>query len=230
MHVRIYGDSKVEKHWAERFTFWNVVLNDHDSQFKKLLRKLDAHVGQYESEYGAERLRSGITSDPFSFSSELEVYDAFRMNGIVPIIEPRVSAQSRRNLDLSVDLDCRQILIEVIAPHPREQMVRNGAGFTSWDDNISRNIANEIEHHFEGVSQPTSPIIIAINGLYRGLWPINVESAVGGFEGKARQVVSAILLFASNLGPCIAVNPSAPSLTATETSKLTRIFRLPALT
>lgn len=204
-------------------------MHDADPQFKRLIQELDFLAGEYLSDYGEELLRKGIKNNPFSFLSELKVYDIFRVNRVMPTIEPRPSPHSKKKLDFSVTLDSRQILIEVIVPLPPEKMLRR-AGFHPVDLYVSRNVADEIKSHFRGIYRPTDPVIIAINGLYRALDPINVESALGELDNRTKLFVSAILLFASNYGPCIACNPNGPQLSQVEIGRLTQIFRLPSAT
>lgn len=229
LHVPVYRNRAVEKAWGRRFTFWNVLLHDADPQFKRLLQELDYLAGKYTSDYGEKLLREGITNNPFSFLSELKVYDTFRANRVMPIIEPRPWPQSKKKLDFSVSLDSRQILIEVIVPLPPEKMLKK-AGFGPMDLYVSRNVADEIKSHFRGIYRPTSPVIIAINGLYRALNPINVESALSNLDNRTKLFVSAILLFASNYGPSVAWNPNGPQLTQVEISTLTQIFGLSSAT
>ncbi len=229
LRVPVYRDRAIEKAWGPRFTFWNVLLHDEDRQFRRLLQELDRLAGKYAPDYGEKLLRKGITNNPFSFLSELTVYDTFRENSVMPVIELRPSPQSKKKLDFSVSLNSRPILIEVIVPLPPEKVLRK-PGFHPWDMYVSRNVADEIKSHFRGIYRPTSPVIIAINGLYRALDPVNVESALGELDIRTGQFVSAILLFASNYGPCIAYNPNGPLLTQAEISMLTKIFRLPPTT
>jgi hypothetical protein len=127
-------------------------------------------------------------------------------------------------LDLAVELNGRRLLIEVITPYPAERMT--SGGFAPWDSYVTKNIDYEIEEHFEGVSQPTDPLLVAVNGLHRGLLCDNIQSAIGDLYGRTKLFVSAILLFASNYGRCLVSNPAGLQLTDRETSELVRIFRL----
>jgi hypothetical protein len=221
-----YGDESIENAWRDEFSFWNVLLNDTDPQFKSMLRKLDNLVIKCESAYGRKKLRDGITSNFFDFLSELEVYETFLSHGMKPQIEPTPSSRSIRKMDLSVVLEKRVILIEVITPRVPEEMVKS-AGFRALDLGLSKKVAGDIAHHLSGVSEPTGPVIAIVNGMYSGLDPMNLEPAVeelNRFPSGIGLFVSALLLYRSSWGASIAVNPSGPSLTESEISKLKKIF------
>jgi len=78
LYATIYKGVDVGQIWGQRFTIWNVLLYDSDPAFKAVLQELDALVAKHKSAYGEHRLRNGIKNDPFSFLSELVVYDLVR--------------------------------------------------------------------------------------------------------------------------------------------------------
>jgi hypothetical protein len=93
----------VERIWGPRFTFWNVLLHCTDPQFNVLLQTLDAFVVKYRSSYGEKRLRNGMKNDPFSFLSELTVYDLLRSQGLEPIyVEDCLRSDSPSPLFLTI--------------------------------------------------------------------------------------------------------------------------------
>jgi hypothetical protein len=84
-----------------------------------------------------------------------------------------------------------------------------------------------------------------VNGLYSGLDYFTVGNSVGKLNAlkekdfpnaepgqarllaeKGKPFVSAVLLFSSNSGPLMALNPTGPALSETEFSTLNRIFQL----
>jgi hypothetical protein len=228
--VKVYDDPAIDRTWGQRFTFWNVLLHDSDRQFKALLQLLDSLVARHKGAYGEKRLRAGITNNPFSFVSELIVYDAFESNGIVAEVEPSPTPSSRKKMDLAATLDNRRILIEVIAPLPREKMIRQGAGFIPMDASLSGILANEIVNHLEGVEKPKDPVVIMVDGVYSGLDPINAEASIVYLNNRAASLatfVSAVLLFKRQCGTSFNVNLSGIQLTYTEISILKNIFRIP---
>lgn len=246
LFVKVYRDVNVEQIWGRHFSFWNVLLHDNDPEFKTRLRETDGLVGRYKSAYGEERLRSGIAGSFFSFLSELEVYHTFLSNSIVPIIEPYAAQGSKKKMDLSVTLDARQILIEVITPYPPEKMLRRVADFAPLDSDLSKKLAYEIAHHFAGLSKPTSPTVMMVNGAYSGLDPMNLACAIEELNrltdkdfsnvdqaeakvlaSKGKLFVSAALLYKSNWPPSMTINPTGPELTGTELSILKKVFQLP---
>ncbi len=243
----IYKHVDVGQIWGLRFTFWNVLLHDSDPQFKRLLLHLDSMVEKHGLEYCGDRLRNGLKNDPFSFDSELTAYDIFRSTGIEPEIDPPAASESAKKMDLSVNLDGRRILIEVITPQLPADMVKKGGGFAPLDMDLSKKLAGEIVHHFDVLSEPQSPTIIMVNGAYSGLDPVQIESSVDALNSleqsdfphenpeqskllanKGKLFVSAVLLFGSNWGSYMSLNPRGPNLTEKEVSLLTEIFQLPS--
>jgi hypothetical protein len=221
-----YSDKNIEDAWRDEFSFWNVLLNETDPQFKSMLQKLDGLVTKCESAYGRKKLRDGITSNLFDFLSELEVYETFLSHGVKPRIEPTPSSRSIRKMDLSVVLEKRVILIEVITPRVPGEMIKE-VGFRALDLGLSKKVAGDIVHHLSGVSKPTGPVIVIVNGVYSGLGPMNLEPAIeelNRFSSGIGLLVSALLLYRSNWGASMAVKPSGPSLTESEISKLKKIF------
>jgi hypothetical protein len=229
--VKVYDDPRIDQTWGQRFTFWNLLLHDSDPQFRALLKLLNSLVAKYRAAYGEERLRSGINNNPFSFLSELIVYDAFESNGIVTEIEPTPAPSSKKKLDFAVSLDNRRILIEVIAPLPREKMIRQGAGFGPIDDDLSEKLTDEIVAHLKGIDKPKDPVIIMVDGVYRALDPINAEASIPALNSRSTDLatfVSAVLLFRSNWGNSISTNLSGLQLNDKEISTLESIFQIPS--
>ncbi len=244
MEASIYKDVDVERIWGKRFTFWNILLHDDDPQFKALLQELDALVASSMQDYGEELLRTGIKNDPFSFLSELTVYESFHSHGVQPMIEPSPSPMSTKKMDLSVDLDNRDIMIEVIAPHgPPGNLIKQGIGFAPWDLGLSKKLAYEIVHHMDVLIEPTHPTIIMVNGIYSGLNPENIQPSIDELQNlketdfpddpaelatllakKGKCFVSVVVLFKSNRGPCLAINPMGPRLSEKEISSLNDVF------
>jgi len=228
--VKVYDDPNIDQTWGQRFTFWSVLLHDSDPQFNALLRELDLLVAKCRAAYGEKRLSNGIKSNPFSFLSELIAYDAFQSNDIGVDIEPPPAQGSRKKMDFAVNLDNRKIMVEVIAPFPREKMIRRGAGFGPMDSGLSEKLAHEIVIHLEGMGHPTDPVIIMVDGVYSALDPINAEASIDTLNNHTPALavfVSAVLLFRSNWGNSIWVNPSGPQLTMKEIALLNKIFRIP---
>lgn len=246
LFVKVYKDVNVEQIWGRHFSFWNVLLHDTDPQFKARLQETDVLVGRYKSAYGEHRLRSGISGSLFSFLSELEVYHAFVSSSAMPIIEPYAAKGSKKKMDLSVNLNARQVLIEVITPYPPEKMLRQVASFAPLDFDLSKKLAYEIVHHFADLSQPSSPTVIIVNGIYSGLDPMILAAALdklneltekdfpsvapaeaAALSSKGKLFVSAALLYKSNWGPSLVVNPHGASLTESEILSLRKILHLP---
>ncbi len=244
LFVKVYRNVDVEKVYGARFTIWNVLLNDSDAEFKKLLCQLNDLATKHRSAYGAEKLRAGL-GDPFSFRSELTLYDTFKDNGFPVIIEPPTAQGSKRKADLAVSLHQREVFFEVITPRPSEDFLGRGGGFAAMDLDLSKKVAGEIVQHFDLTASPTEPTVIGLDGTYNGLDSVNVESAVDRlnrlkvdeFPGekpdrapllssKARLFVSAVLLFRSNSDSHLAVNPTGPNLNRLEIQALNKVFGL----
>ncbi len=242
----VYRDPLIEQTWGGEFRFWNLLLHDFDPQFNTYLQEMDVLVAKCKAAYGEERLRPRIEDDFFNFLSELQVYETFLSSGVIPRIEPTPTSESRRKLELSVTLDKSEILIEVITPRVPEKMIRMGTGSAPWDLNLSKKIASEIAHHFDEATVPMNSTLIAVNGIFSGLTPINTESVVDAIlnlkevdfpnsdaelakmlASKAAVFVSAVLLYKSNWGRCLVINPKGPQLTQIEISRLKEIFQVP---
>jgi hypothetical protein len=246
LEVKLYRhDDDVERIWGPRFTIWGILLNDTDQYYLRLLHELDSYVAKHKSPYGEDRLRAGITSDPFAFLSELIAYDMFQSKAVVPVIEPPAEPDSRRLLDLSVRLDSRPILLEVIMPHVPADMLRKGRGFAPPDFYLSRKIAYDICHHFEFVTTPTTPTVVLVNGLYSALDPFVVSNSIGELNqlkatsfpqeeerraellaSRPRLFVSAVILFKSNWGSYMEINPAGPQITEKEDMSLKTVFQV----
>jgi len=245
LYATIYKGVDVGQIWGQRFTIWNVLLYDSNAAFKAVLQELDALVAKHKSAYGEDRLRNGINNDPFSFLSELVVYDNFRSFGISPEIEPQAAPGSSKKMDLSVNLDGREILIEVKMPHPPAHLIMQGTGFAPLDFDLSKKLAGEIDQHLDIAAEPTNPTIIMINGLYSALDPFIVGNSIEQLNNlkeddfpeeppdrakllaeRARLFVSAVLLFRSDWEPYMAINTTGLKLSEKEILSLKKIFQI----
>lgn len=240
LHYRVYQDTNIKPVLASKFSFWNILLHDADSEFRDQLRELDLLVARCKRIYGPKLLREGIKSDMNSFLSELEVCYTFLTSSIVPSIYPPLHPGSKRKLDLSVNLEGRSLLVEIITPLVPEDIVRKGGGFAPWDMGLSRRVFREIEHHFYGVSSPSSPVIVIVDGAYSGIGPLELDAVVAIMNAnlestthtefansKARLFVSALIVTKNPWQPYMTVNPAGPKLNPNEIVVLNRVFRIP---
>ena len=245
MEASIYKEVDVERVWGKRYTIWNVLVHDEDRQLNELLRELDSFAGIYASAYGEDRLRSGMKNDPFSFLSELIAYDSFRSHGISPEIEPSAGTGSSKRMDLSIKLDGREILLEIIKPFPPGKLVVQGSGFAPLDFGLAEKLAGEVWLHLDITREPANPFMILLDGLYSALDPFIASNSIDRLNrlkasdlskltpdqaellaNRAKLFISAVLLFRSNWGSSLSINPSGPSLTGKELSTLRRVFQI----
>lgn len=245
LYAAIYKGVDVGRIWGERFTFWNVLLHDADPASKAVLQELERFASKHRTAYGEDRLRNQMKNDPFTFLSELIAYDSFCLYGISPDIEPQAGPASDKKVDLSVNLDSREILVEVKTPFPPADLVTQGSGFAPLDFELCKKLAGEMWQHFDITGQPTNQTIVMVDGLYSALDPFIVSNSIDRLNSlkesdfpklprehaklladRAKLFLSAVLLFRSNSGSSIDTNPSGPRLTEKEISTLKKVFQI----
>lgn len=161
---------------------FNLTLNNISFK-KRILGKVNFLVQKLSNAYSSDQLKEGLTNNPFSFLSELE-FANFCLESKYKIIEVDPVLNSGKKLDLKIEMNSKPVLVEVVTPRLKLNMLQKQVGFFPISAEIENNIKAEFEHHQIEINDIKEDFIIVINGDYAGLDSINIQSAIMEFSKK----------------------------------------------
>jgi hypothetical protein len=168
------------------FSLGGIILGSQSSrQFANQLNQLETWLSVH-NEYATGGFGDKLVTNFFNYYSEIEVFDALRRAGCYTIDRDIPIGQGNENLDFSIFIRGKAILIEVVTPRMSLEIEswfgsdpgQQTAGFFDNERGIQRLpetpytrvqaiIEKEIQKHFSNVDASFQrPVILIINFLY----------------------------------------------------------------
>ncbi|TAL47473.1 hypothetical protein EPN87_02815 [archaeon] len=200
------------------FVLKDILEKESEPYWNAFLTRLNNFIKSTSKIYlSKKKLRNKIYSSPFSTMWELEFANYCTSQNISIIPEEKTVGNS--NVDFKISLAGSDVLVEC---HARRLKKKEEKEHVAIGD-ITRDLANTVtgkQNENEIPSDLKMPLILAIDGNYAGVDPINVESFFN-FRSKEFHFVSAIFLKHTGSYTIIQNTYSKNSLTAQQINELT---------
>lgn len=171
----------------EEYNFWGV-LNSSDKNWKlNLLSRIEFLINELKELYSDDIIKRGLMNNPFSFKSELEFAFFCKNNGI-KILEIEPELKTGKKLDLLIQINSIDILVEVITPRQKAEMIIKNVGFFPISGEIEYNLSGEFDNHKIVENYINQPFLIAINPIYSGTNEIEISCAIEEFNKKFKDI------------------------------------------
>lgn len=175
------------KNSNDEFTLKDILLKEKEPYWNNFLKDLDNLLKEIINESLIKRIRDKLICSPFSTKWEIELIRYFSSKKIKFSLEPKTIGNS--NVDFELELMNSKVLVEAYV----RRLKSTEENFVGFGD-ITRGLKESIEEKFNQNQIPEDlkkPLIIAIDGHYSGIDPVQVNSF---FDLKCNHLISGILL------------------------------------
>jgi hypothetical protein len=169
----------------EEYNFYGILNSSNEDWKIQFLSKIDFMIKEVNLIFSREQIKNGLMNNPFSFNSELEFALFCKIKGI-KIIESEPQIAYGNKLDLMIEIKGQRVLIEVITPRIKKEMIERNCGFFPISGEIEFNIFQEFNSH--NLNQTPVPFALAINPIYAGIDEIQVSCAIEEFRNNHKKL------------------------------------------